>query len=911
MNFFRHSKTSLATLLAATIALQPLPSWAAIHPLSFLKADSSTLQTFDLTASTDFDYDANPAALTPGLVELNRAYVTGVFAEAAQFMFTMTEGRHRTGTVYVYRNNRFASNVDVKVLGLAPGRSNAHVAGWQKRGRTSNNFVARSATVERTPQALGKVVAHEHGHYLYGLYDEYREAGRALVNPRSPSEIDTPLDTMMNNQNRFNTFSTPGDHTDEVTTAQRRAHGASAWETLSRPQSADPASIQNLQRTAFAALSGFLPMSQAALSKPVDGWDAAFKVVFVPDPAVVDVYVIGRKLTAEQLSGVKNSVIESLRQEPLAASTLISLVSFPGSMLQSLTALDTEAKRAAAIATVEAIAPDTTPGDITQTLDAVLADLSARYTDKSIKLGDAISLHVIAGSEDRIAAATRDRIRELRLALNASVITADAAQASSSSKRSVAIQDLAKSAMRAKATGGTVSLSQLAHASGGHFNDAHRISALTAGVTRSKHASIGLAEAPLNTDYVPSLAAGTKFDLKTPVLAKTDGKLNFAATWANDADNGKLRYDLTAPDGARFAPADPAQKQTFTTPAGEVKYSFDGSANSAHFEVSGKYLTRNGVWTSTVTASQAVSKPIDQTATADSTLLAEIEIINDGTPNAILEVNIANDRAVEGAVVKAVFYGADGAVKLTRMLFDDATNGDEQAGDGTYTLQLAGLLEAGQYDVVATVNNTATNTAVFSTRGSTEQGVDGAPEPLGGAFSRSVDTLLTMAPTTVVEYYVPAIKKYFITGREPEKSALGQYPALYKPTGMSFIAGLGSAPPAGTQPICRYHFSPPSLPNTHFYGVPSDCALVANAFSKNPDARNEGIDFAIATPDAAGNCPASAPVKIYRSFNNRDRENDGNHRYTVSTARYEQMVAAGWSRDGVVMCAAAATDAAQ
>ena len=495
MHLFNYLKPSLATLLAAAIALQPLSSSAAIHPVSFVKSDSPTLQTFDFAASTDFDYDATPAPLTAGLVELNRAYVTAVFAEMAQFMFTMTEGRHRTGTVYVYRSNRFASNVDIKVLGLAPGRSNAHVAGWQKRGRTSNNFVARSATIERNPQALGKVVAHEHGHYLYGLFDEYREAGRPLGNPRSPADTDTPIDTLMNNQNRFNTLSTPGDFTDDVQVAQRRAHGASAWETLARPQSADPAAVQNLQRTVFAALSGFVPLSQAALSKPVDGWDAAFKVVYVPDPAVVDVYVVSRKLTAEQLAGVKNSVLESLRQEPLAASSLVSLVTFPGETVLPLTAFDTEAKRAAAIAAVEAITPDTTTSDITQTLDGVLADLTTRLANNSIKLGDTIGLHVIAGSEDRIATATRDRIRELRVALNASVITADAAQASSTSKRSVAAEDLAKSAMRAKATGSTVTLAQLAHASGGHFNDANRISALTAGVTRSKHASAGLAEA--------------------------------------------------------------------------------------------------------------------------------------------------------------------------------------------------------------------------------------------------------------------------------------------------------------------------------------------------------------------------------------------------------------------------------
>ena len=189
---------------------------------------------------------------------------------------------------------------------------------------------------------------------------------------------------------------------------------------------------------------------------------------------------------------------------------------------------------------------------------------------------------------------------------------------------------------------------------------------------------------------------------------------------------------------------------------------------------------------------------------------------------------------------------------------------------------------SGQYDVVV-VATQGPNGSVLSTNGLTVKGINATPEPLGGAFSRVADTMLTVAPTTVTEYYVPSLKKYFITGRESDKAALAQYPAVYSLTGMSFIAGPGLAPPVGTQPICRFYFAPP-LANTHFYGGPSDCALVATTFAGNKAALNEGVDFAVTTPDATGSCPASAPVKVYRSFNNRSAQNDGNHRYTVSTA---------------------------
>ena len=279
----------------------------------------------------------------------------------------------------------------------------------------------------------------------------------------------------------------------------------------------------------------------------------------------------------------------------------------------------------------------------------------------------------------------------------------------------------------------------------------------------------------------------------------------------------------------------------------------------------------------------------------------------------VITVTVGTDRALQGAFATAYVYDGNGALKLTQVLKDDGTAGDARPDDGVYSASLAGRLPAGEYDVEVDVTQSA-NGARLAVSGSSLALAPGAQrpaaEPLGGAFSRSAETLMLVAPTTVVEYFVPALKKYFITGRDNEKAALAQYPDTYRPTGMSFVAGPGLAPPTGTQPICRFYFASP-LANTHFYGGPADCALVGNAFKGNIAVTNEGVDFAIAVPDSAGNCPASAPAKVYRSFNNRSAQNDGNHRYTVSTNRYNQMIAQGYSADGAVFCAATATDAAQ
>ena len=910
MNNPSRFKSTLAAVLGASIALQPLVSLAAIHQNSFLKTDSAVLQTIDMVANTDFDFDAAPALTVGNSTVLDRAYVTAAFASMAQTTFTMTEGRHRVGTIFVYRNNRFGNNVDTKIVALKKGRSNAHVAGWEKRGQMSTNYLVDAQDNVETAKGLGQTIAHENGHYVYGVYDEYREAGKPIdpADPGAPSQVDTPLNSVMHNQAEFSSFSTPGDITETTQTAHKRAHGGSAWETLARDSSTDSAATKSDGRTTFPVFLGFLPATPSALTRPVTGWDAAFKVVFVPNPSNVDYYVIARQLSADQMVGVKNAVIASLRKLPLSASTAIAVTAFPGATIIPTTLIDTEAKRETAIAAVDAITVDSAAGDINVPLDAVIADITTFYAAGTYAPGDAVSINVFGNSQNAVATTFRDRARALRVAVNANILTFDGVQPGSSAKRAVALQDLAQSAMRAKISGPNLNLAQLAHATGGHFTDAHRAAALTAGAVKALYMSAGDAEVELAAKHVNSLAANGTFEVKTPILEKTDGRMVFSADWGDHSESSKLRYELTAPDGTRYSPSNPTVDQSFGV-GGLIKYTYDAKAASAQYEVAKAYIGRNGVWTSTVVANAAVNSPIEQEVSADSALSAEIEVIFDGTPNPILTIFVSDGRAVQGAAATATFYGADGSVKLTKVLTDDGKGGDHKPGDGVYSASLGGLLQAGQYDVVVNVTQGASG-AVFSTAGTNKQGVNAAPEPLGGAFARSADTLLTVAPTTVTEYYVPSLKKYFITGREDEKSALAQYPAVYAKTGMSFMAEPGLAPPTGTQPICRFYLSPP-LANTHFYGPPADCALVATRFAGDAAAKNEGVDFAVATPDAMGSCPAAAPVKVYRSFNNRSAQNDGNHRYTVSTARYNQMTAAGYSAEGAVFCVASATDATQ
>jgi hypothetical protein len=152
----------------------------------------------------------------------------------------------------------------------------------------------------------------------------------------------------------------------------------------------------------------------------------------------------------------------------------------------------------------------------------------------------------------------------------------------------------------------------------------------------------------------------------------------------------------------------------------------------------------------------------------------------------------------------------------------------------------------------------------------------------------------------VVEYFIPALNHYFISGRPNEQALLDQYPAVYQRTGATFLGFPSIDAPQGSVPVCRFYL-PPGLggPNSHFYGQPTDCtAIIATG---NPVFQFEGYDFALYTPSGS-TCPSFAPNKVYRSFNNRTAFNDGNHRYTTTVGNYNAMTALGWAAEGAVFC---------
>ena len=166
---------------------------------------------------------------------------------------------------------------------------------------------------------------------------------------------------------------------------------------------------------------------------------------------------------------------------------------------------------------------------------------------------------------------------------------------------------------------------------------------------------------------------------------------------------------------------------------------------------------------------------------------------------------------------------------------------------------------------------------------------------------------VTSEDKTVIEYFNRDVQRYFLTGRADEQNTLDALPASFVRTGMKFNARSAlSFADQPEMPVCRFYAAPDrGGSNTHFYGTGDDCALLNTV----RPLRFEGFDFA-ATKPVASACPATAPIPVYRLFNNQSASNQGNHRYVVSVATKSRMIAQGWVDEGAVFCSASVGDAA-
>lgn len=193
--------------------------------------------------------DLTVSLYRPDTSPTDRAAYEDIFRHFADAVFEMTNGAHRVRTIEVFHNSSVHKWADIVWNSAEWPR--AKVNGVTRDGYSI--FMGDVFPFPQPVQALvlrryaGYVLAHELGHYYYGLYDEYQASeGEEREGKSQPRMSDKPVEySIMNdvgfavtdNDMRWLNFSVAKRNTKE--TAQHRMHGASAWETLVRSPSLD------------------------------------------------------------------------------------------------------------------------------------------------------------------------------------------------------------------------------------------------------------------------------------------------------------------------------------------------------------------------------------------------------------------------------------------------------------------------------------------------------------------------------------------------------------------------------------------------------------------------------------------------------------------------------------------------
>jgi Mg-chelatase subunit ChlD len=205
---------------------------------------------------------------SPINTDAERAPYERIIEYFADGVYEASNGIHKIGTVTIYTGSDFGDKADI--VWVENCHPNAHPAGRGTPGQhinmcdifDSTNFLAD----DQGWRGGGYTLAHEWGHYFYGLYDEYRGSNAEVMQKSfnkqeiiastilEPFQIpffhpwpsDVPVsDSIMNSQwnaiggdFKWLNFSTAKNNTKK--NAQHRVYGASGWETLVRSPANDP-----------------------------------------------------------------------------------------------------------------------------------------------------------------------------------------------------------------------------------------------------------------------------------------------------------------------------------------------------------------------------------------------------------------------------------------------------------------------------------------------------------------------------------------------------------------------------------------------------------------------------------------------------------------------------------------------
>jgi Mg-chelatase subunit ChlD len=669
-------------LVVLTLLAIPLAAPAASHYLSIYEHDDTNdVGYLDLVVSLDWE---------PTVGDRNRKLQTA-FEQFARDVFKMTEGKHKIRRLYVYTDSEQMNNADVRIMEKR-GRSNALANGIIDSGGRILAYTSFSGGTQRSGELIGHTIAHEFGHYAYGLYDEYKGLPSSSCDLSVPLSGDSAKNSIMNNQGIWQWFSIETDYaeTSKRKTAQWRFFESSAWETLVRAPKDDK--VQNSFRSAFSRVryDEFDGMTAPTLlTKPSVGWDSDFEIIYKGGNVVVLVIDKSNSM-GTAIDAAKSSAQQFV--DLMQTGDRVAVVAFNKS---ATTVIGT----------------------------TILVDQAAKDTVKA-------AIDTITANGGINFSAALNRALSVLDSASTLVDTRFVMMVSGGDASEPSVQDFIEKSIPIFTVGLSVSpsgeevLKNIATKTGGSYREAPGSSDLA-----DLYAEINrdvLGRLVLLGKTILTLLVGEKSEMTT-TASDQESSITFRASWES---GDVMSFELEMPDGTIITPA--------TLPPGVTYISGDT------YGIYTIESPQEGEWKSIVTADTVSSSgTVSQETSAESSLSVKLQLLGDQYPQPIAILTSVNGpEPIVGATVAASVTVPLGARQIADItLEDDGIPPDLRADDGVYSGVLANYTVDGDYEVTVTVTNPS-GTASIDTGGALESGTDAASEILP-PFQRLAEGTIT------------------------------------------------------------------------------------------------------------------------------------------------------------------------
>ncbi|MCB0111224.1 MAG: hypothetical protein KDE53_35120, partial [Caldilineaceae bacterium] len=301
--------------------------------------------------------------------EEERAPYVGILKHFADAIYEMSNGRHTLGKVTIFQNGMNSNTADILWVNTEwPHVPGGCISGVGKAGchiNTGDTYpfsTPYNATHAANWQGAGYTLAHEWGHYYYGLFDEYNGSAACNDTPANIFQLqtcDSMPNSVMNNQwharnNNYNWLNFGVAVNQTRHNVNWRVYGASGWEVLARSPQLDPRDGQRRRSTRltyFPELASVAPASTSSspIELPNANSRSHLQIHWIAPPAISHAAVATNSDDYQPMVRLANSnalwypeaaiLVATLAKEGgfIAKSDIMATVAAPDSTIETIT----------------------------------------------------------------------------------------------------------------------------------------------------------------------------------------------------------------------------------------------------------------------------------------------------------------------------------------------------------------------------------------------------------------------------------------------------------------------------------------------------------------------------------------------------------------------------------------------